>query len=361
MARQSLRQSIRKGIIFFLLISILIPLSAEEAVLFPLKDIGITGYGGPHYRMTFIDGNFALFGGGPIMFSLTPEFMLGLTGSYLEFDYNGIMIGYGGIKALYCFFPESLFNIYVGSTVGLGGLTDSQSGTGMFVMEPELQAGIHILPSLELALGVSYRFAFPFEDFGGLGTEELSDVAFICQLKYGNFDNAASIIQGNTTPDGARETFISLSGAYDCTFTLIQGNIVRLDGGTTRLLIGDHLALGLAGCISDPLNYIDFNTHTLYMAESGIWIEYNFNPHDMVQFSIGGPIGVALLNVYEKSSDTSTRYIKFLCNPELFVSIQLFEFCLLTLGAGYQLIIDDIPDIGNISGPSMSIQVRFEG
>jgi hypothetical protein len=85
------------------------------------------------------------------------------------------------------------------------------------------------------------------------------------------------------------------------------------------------------------------------------------NPDDLFQLSIGGPIGVAGFTVTDKATDSSTLHIHFQVNPAMYVSLRVFEFFRLTVGAGYMLVIEDVPDIGNCSCPIMSIQARFGG
>jgi hypothetical protein len=191
----------------------------------------------------------------------------------------------------------------------------------------------------------------------------------VIHLREGQFESQDSIfyakkaypaLRGRDRSKRERPPFY-LSGFYDTGFTWFAGRFGRTDGGGTRFVLGDRFAVGASGCILASDLRIDgkrFRT-----METGLWLEYFLNPDGPVVFSLGGLSGVGMYGWMTSETEVSGS-AAFLCNPELFCSLLLTDFMMLSAGAGYRFVIgtqlEGYSDT-DFWGPTITVQARFGG
>ncbi len=163
--------------------------------LFSLRNNGLGGYGGPHFKATVLNGRFAVYGGGPIMVILDGCWGLGLSVSTPDGDAAGLDLYYGGARIERIFFPGSLFYWSLGGTAAAGAaryrkpaFPDNPAGLApILVLEPKTLLSLWILPTLRLAVGGSYRLAFLLNELSGIDAADLHSPCGLVQLQYGIF------------------------------------------------------------------------------------------------------------------------------------------------------------------------------
>jgi hypothetical protein len=165
----------------------------ESLVDLRAKELG--GYGGPHFKATTLNGQFTLYGGGPIMFIFKPSWALGLSISTPDGDAAGLDLYYGGLRGEYILFPGSFLSLFLGCTAG-GGVAryndhelsdDSSQTAGIVSLEPDALLSLRILPTLRIGIGGGYRLILPLKKIDGLGRPEMSGPFALVQLQYGIF------------------------------------------------------------------------------------------------------------------------------------------------------------------------------
>lgn len=335
---------------------LLAALSAAGAdPLLPLPRLG--GAGGPDFKITLLDGKVAMLGGGPAYVVIDGSLWLGLGGWYLEGDADdGLFIGYAGPSAGWLFFPDSVVSIGAWLTAGMGGYvrTDPDTGDraegGFVVIEPEVCAFVAITPSSRIGIGASYRLGIPVE--GSAATlADLSGPSAFLALRYGAI---------RPTPPETRRRF-SLAGGISQKFAIVRGQIVRYDGGYTRLVIDHRWAVGAMGYRAADGAEIDGNRFAAM--ESGAWGERIFGLCGPFAVSIGCLAGFAMVGYVESGSGDVVGAPAVLVSPEVKGSLVLTDFCRLNLGLALRgtFPVREIPGIRwlDVSGPTLSAELCF--
>ena len=184
-----------KIIIFIALIMSILVGNAycEQEVLFSIKNIGLGGYGGPHYRLGFKKQGVLIFAGGPCCIIINRIFCLGFTGSSLDADYKYTEMGYGGLFTGFFLIPDAPFDITPGITIGGGGAhmvditSQEEYSSGFFIIEPEAQILWRITSFLQLNCGICYRLILGLSSIPDIDDAELSGIGVLFQLRYGVF------------------------------------------------------------------------------------------------------------------------------------------------------------------------------
>jgi len=149
---------------------------AQQETLIGNNVNSVSGYGGPEFMFTGIDGqSAAVFGGfGAALFN--GKFAIGGGGFGLasnvnyrntdafgtdELDYD---FGYGGVYLEYHFTPNKLVHFTVASLVGGGGIELYNNTTrreeeelGVFVMDPRIRAEVNLTSFLRVSVAGGYR------------------------------------------------------------------------------------------------------------------------------------------------------------------------------------------------------------
>jgi hypothetical protein len=309
--------------------------------------------GGPHFRLTWFAGQPSMLGGGPAYLILDRRLYLGLSGSYLEGNIDEFMIGYGGPSAGWLLFPDSWFSLWLGATAALGGMREpSAGGSGVFVLEPEAVAQLALGPFSRLGLGASYRWAVPFAQVPGYGWRELSGPTLVVRLTYG--------VYGQARQASPRRPRVGLVGSWSQKFSVVRGQLARLDGGYTRLILRERWALGAMG--SRTPGGTKLGADDFQMMESGVWVERLFAPSRRLHFSVGALTGLALVG-YLTPTEQLVGSPAFLFSPEALAYLNLSDFVRLSAGLGWRTALPFQPVPGleywDCNGPTLSLNLVF--
>lgn len=345
----------RRVILAALLLAATAATALSAKPLFPLP-AGWGGAGGPHFKLAWLAGRWAMLGGGPIYLIRDRVLWLGLNGSYLEGNIDEFLIGYGGPSAGLLLFPDSWVQVWLGGTIGFGGVRDPAAGaSAVFVLEPEANLLFVLGPYVRLGLGGTYRCTLPFRELPGYRAAELSGFSILCKLQYGIFGRSAGAAASPLAPPT-----IGIAGAYSQKLSLVRGQVARFDGGYTRLIFKKHWALGAMGYRADGGAKIDGDS--FQMMESGLWIEYLFDPAAALSLSAGALTGIGLVG-YLSQGGVLTGSAAFLFNPELLGYLRLSEFARLSAGLGFRLALpfQEVPGLRfwDSSGPTLSLNLVF--
>jgi hypothetical protein len=345
------------------LLAALLLLAAATAL--PAKPLlalpeGWGGAGGPHFKLTWVAGQPAMLGGGPVYLIRNRVLWLGLNGSYLEGNVDEFLLGYGGPSAGLLLFPDSWVQLWLGGTVGFGGVRDPASGaSAVFVLEPEANMLFALGPYCRLGLGGTYRWTLPFRELPGYGTAELSGFSILLKLHYGVFRRSAGTAR-IASSSAAMTPRIGIAGTYSQKFSLVRRQVARFDGGYTRLILKRHWALGAMGYRAAGDAKVDGND--FQMMESGLWLEYLFDPEATLSLSAGALTGMALVGYLNPGGELAGS-AAFLFNPELLGYLRLSEFARLSAGLGFRLALpfQDVPGLRfwDSSGPTLSLNLVF--
>jgi len=344
-----------KRALFSLMIFLVALGAAGAGPLLSLTRVG--GAGGPDFKITLLDGKVAMLGGGPAYVVIDGSLWLGLGGWYLEGDADdGLFIGYAGPSAGWLFFPDSVVSIGAWLTAGMGGYvrTDPDTGDrsegGFVVIEPEVCAFVAITPSSRIGIGASYRLGIPVEGSAATLADLSAPSAFLA-LRYGAI---------RPTPPEARRRF-SLAGGISQKLAIVQGQIVRYDGGYTRLVIDHRWAVGAMGYrVADG---VEIDGNRFASMESGIWGERIFGFRGPFAVSVGCLAGFAMVGYVESGSGDVVGAPAVLVSPEVKGSLVLTDFCRLNLGLALRgtFPVNEVPGIGwsDVSGPTVSFELCF--
>ncbi len=133
-----------------------------------LENLGIGGYGGPYFRFTMLNGSPAVLGGGPLALIINQSIVVGFAGFYPEFADDNASLSYGGFYGGYIFFPHSRLSLITAGLIGSGGVETPSSGSGVFVIEPEVVLSIGIMENFRINLGGSLRLVMGADPSLGL-------------------------------------------------------------------------------------------------------------------------------------------------------------------------------------------------
>jgi hypothetical protein len=176
-------------------ISVPVSVFAEQETLFSLRERGLGGYGGPSFKLTSINGQFSVLGGGPLVLLVSPSIGTGISFSSIEGDADGLEVWYVGFFGEYYLIPEKSVNFSIGIILGGGGSTyedpEDISGkrytSGMFVFEPEVYVNFKIASYLRLSLGAGYRLVTGVSGIPGIQSSDVNGISGIIKLSYGLF------------------------------------------------------------------------------------------------------------------------------------------------------------------------------
>ena len=317
----------------------------------------VGGMGGPHFRLTYIAGSPTLLGGGPAYLILDSTLYLGLSGSYMEGNLDEFFLAYLGPSAGYLLFPDSWASLWLAGTAALGALSDPAAGeSGVLVLEPEAALMLALGPYCKLGLGASYRLVVPFQEIPGCESRELSGFAAVARLHYGVFRP-----EPGSSPAGSMPPLrLGIAGCLSQKFSLLRGQLVRFDGGYTRVIFNGRFAIGAMGYRTPGSAKIENND--FQMMESGLWSEYFFGPSGWLSLSLGALTGIALIG-YMTPADELVGSPAFLFNPEVQVYLKLANFVRLSASIGFRLAapFQEIPlmSFWDYSGPTASLNLVF--
>ncbi len=310
-------------VFIFLLTANINAQTSHQESLFPFSNHGFGGFGGPHFKLGKIHGEFSMIGGGPIGIVINPSFSVFMSFSYLEADIEDIDMRYGGIGGEYTFFPQKRFQLYLKGFVGYGcadcDFERSIHRSGFLVFEPELLAGLKITEFDRVKLGIGYRQIMGIHDLPGLSNKDFSSVYGVLELDYGIFDSQKrkELLQ-------SREKFNILSGTYSLKFTRINNQSVTLDGGGTRFIVNRKYAVGISGYRS--ITTFNHEGKELSIAYGGIWAHYIMSPLKKVHFSFSTLTVIGGIGYVNQESDEFTGKALFVFETNVFLDINITEF-----------------------------------
>lgn len=134
------------------------------------KDCKIGGYGAPVIKVsqlgsgvgTTIGGRGAIIINRMVSIGAAGYGLVGHSNLSLGDNNSGVSMGYGGPGVGIKLFTDEIVYIDMFNLFGFGGLAlknKSKKGA-IFVIEPEVNVEVNLLPFLQLGLGINYRFAF---------------------------------------------------------------------------------------------------------------------------------------------------------------------------------------------------------
>ncbi|MDD5066646.1 MAG: hypothetical protein PHF84_06325 [bacterium] len=207
--------SIRQKYVMFLLLSILLGLSAgnlvyaEEKTL--LGDTKIThgGFGGPVVKISMIKDAGRVFVGGRGAWIINHKVSLGGGGYGLVSSVSGIVdntnryfhMGYGGFELGIIFRSDSLVHLNLITLIGGGGAVysrrqhdedyhdgwKSNGGDAFFVLEPMLYLELNVTKWFRTCLGAGYRYVDGLDSFPNFSDKDLSGASVELCFKFGKF------------------------------------------------------------------------------------------------------------------------------------------------------------------------------
>lgn len=172
-----------------LLLGLLISTAAHAQNEKVFEDHGVSGYGGPVFRYTTVDGKGALMMGNFSGAKMGDHLVIGGGGYTLIASFDStqeITIGYGGFGIAYTnTIGHDLF--YAGELLlGSGGVRAMGEGSGVFIAEATLVVGFELLPFFRLGLGGGYRVAAGL-DLPGYTSSDLNGAAAELHIIFGKF------------------------------------------------------------------------------------------------------------------------------------------------------------------------------
>ncbi|HRX14842.1 MAG TPA: hypothetical protein P5123_00860 [Spirochaetota bacterium] len=187
----------------------------KTETLFGSEEFSVTGFGGPIYSMSNVEGkNYHFVGGrGGAVFNNT--FVLGGAGYGLTYPYkrqdfsdsayqgseDEVEMGYGGLLIGFNMFQKSIINVSFLTVVGAGGLvvTDSRDDESdadsdyntsnsdeFFVCEPTLMMHMNITKWMRIGAGVSYRYTRGI-DLAEFSDSDFSNISYVVAAEFGWF------------------------------------------------------------------------------------------------------------------------------------------------------------------------------
>ncbi|MFW5808225.1 MAG: hypothetical protein ACOCWH_04140 [Spirochaetota bacterium] len=178
--------------------------------------VQVSGFGGFHMSSMKINGKQAYFSGfrGAAVFDRT--FVLGVSGSSLDYpvrrdditgapyqgEYPYVQVHYGGLFTGYNLNPEDLINLSVTATIGGGALyysdvpdddddddwrIDREAGIeDFFVFEPVVMAHLNVTRWMRVGAGASYRYTKGIDN-GKLTNKDFNNWSVIGAVDFGWF------------------------------------------------------------------------------------------------------------------------------------------------------------------------------
>ncbi|MBI3200754.1 MAG: hypothetical protein HYZ29_04355 [Myxococcales bacterium] len=220
------------------------PAGAEPARLLPLEPYGVTGYGGPEFKVTWIGGRVAVLGGGPLfVLGIERELWVGAYLNSTEGDADGLQLAYAGPFVGFDLLPDGPLHLSV-ETIAQGGSAiydtpDGRRSRGTHLgIEPRLALALDLGPTTRVALAASYRFSRSSRELEPAGIRDTSGPVVGLQLQEGRFR------VGTAQPSWA------LSGCFSTRVTRFAGELTHLDGGGTRVVFHDTWAVGVGGYVT---------------------------------------------------------------------------------------------------------------
>ena len=179
-------------IVFIMFMAVPFALSAGAKTLVP-ENFESGGYGGPVFKFTTVDGQFGFLMGGGGAWLINHRISIGGMGFGLATDLTtggrALDMSYFGFDGGYVFFPDSVVHFTAHATIGWGevSLRDPWEGDKFFVVEPNVDAEVNVLPWVRVCAGVSYRFATSVNGVTGINNRDLSGLAGTIFVKFGWF------------------------------------------------------------------------------------------------------------------------------------------------------------------------------
>jgi len=328
----------------------------QESIL-PLMKQGLGGFGGPQFKLTQINGQGGMIGGGPIVLVVRPDLKWLASFNYLEGGPDSLKIWFVGFGGEYTLFPGALIELNLSSQLGIGNaaqvLPRENFSTTLFTFEPEFTAAIKIMQFDKIKIGTGYRLALPAKSAGDLSTTNLSGFYGIVRLEYGIFDI------------GQRKAYLAsqkpkpyLSGTYSMKFTQLNGQAAILDGGGTRIFLHRKFGIGISGYRT--LKAVDYQGNDFSIVYGGAWLYYPFNMLKRVHLSISGLVGYGGVGYVQSDTQKMVGKGMPVIDVDSFANLNITEFMQLGLGLGYRLALTSFEDVemSNISGITATLQLR---
>lgn len=182
------------------LISLLVPSFAwasgsADAGAGATTDSGNGGYGAPEVKATQLAGSAALLVGSQGGWIAKHHFVLGGGGYGLVSDLSSkgveqkIGFGYGGLRLAFVLGDkDDRFHFGGGALLGGAGMSVGDASTVAWVMEPELNTDVSVLPWLRVGVSSGYRFVVPSTNNDArLTFSQMSGATVGLQIKLGSF------------------------------------------------------------------------------------------------------------------------------------------------------------------------------
>jgi hypothetical protein len=343
------------------LISVSIYAGENRGSIMNLEETGLQGYGGPHFRGTWINGGFGVFGGGPVQLIFDDSWSAGLSVSYLEGDVNGMMVVYGGARGEYILFPGNLLHFSFGMTAGGGGAflkevpDDPQSkvtSSGLLVFEPEAAVLLNLTDSLRLGFVTGYRYARVLDRSSGMKDADISGFFAGLSIQQGLFGPSEAVFKKG----GSRLGTVSF---YAGKFAFVNGRPSFMDGGGTLLVIDKKYYIGANGYVFR--GDLKINGNEFSMMQGGLFFEYSFFPERIISLSAAIPVGFAMAGYVDNQTGDLIGSGCALLEPGAAFAVGLTEFIRIRIGAAYRIGIGfaGVEGLRSINGPVVSIGVRF--
>ncbi len=355
-----------RAIVIFLIgtIAFAIPSYSQEPKLrnqdafFPLMNQGYGGFGGPQFKITSVNGEASMIGGGPLFLVVHPELKWYTSFSYLEGEADSVGLWYFGFGGEYTVFLSSILELNLNGQIGLGranqNLPTQRLAATLYIIEPEITAATKIMQFERLKLGFGYRCALPSSPTGQLTRKKLSGFYGVVYLAYGIFDieRRSQYLAGNK-----RKSY--LSGTYSMKFTRLNGQFAILDGGGTRFFFSRKFAIGASGYRT--LRPVDYKGNDFSIIYGGVWLYYPMEMLNRVHLSFGALLGYGGVGYVRKGTNDIVGKGMPVIDPDVFLNVNLTEFMQVGIGLGYRFSLTSFEDVDlfGISGPTTTLQVRF--
>lgn len=191
---------------YFIIASFMVltlPLLAQEETLIN-GGFHSGGYGGPVWKMGWINGHLGLFSGGRGGWIINHTFVIGGGGysQVLDVETDQVSVNekplylnmsYGGFEMEYIHKSDKLIHWTIDMMVGSGHVklkehnpNEAIETDNFFMVEPSFNVDVNVSQWFRIGLGLSYRFALGV-DLPGMGSLDISGPSGLVIFKFGSF------------------------------------------------------------------------------------------------------------------------------------------------------------------------------
>jgi hypothetical protein len=305
---------------------VVFPCAAYQNAWFPLVPAGWGGHGGPHLKVTTMDGRNALLGGGLIAISPNPSFSWVASADYLEDEVGGLAFGYGALGVEQLFRAGSTLQPIIQAQAGFGlGRKDGETGPA-YVGELAGLLGIQLGLGERLSLGLGYR-EVEVHGVPGITESSLDGWQLKVRLSYGIFDF-------RERPGPAAPRSPVFTGIYGVKASLLNGQAALLDGVGIAVLVDRRLAVGLSGF--RVRNEVRYRGDRFDMGYGGLFARYLVAADRIVHGAATVLAGLGGAGYEEEASGETPAGLLPVLEGEAMLGVNLTEFLRIYLGAGYR-------------------------